>query len=92
MFSGVGLELWPPSPLSSSVWSSCLFPDKIINFTHEPGPSEVLIQRGLAGILAAVSGFILGLSSCFPPLFLPLRRWAEFHTEEDAPFVGSISN
>lgn len=69
-----------------------LSPDKTINNTHEPGPSEVLIQRGLAGILAAVSGFILGLSSCFPPLFLPLRRWAEFHTEEDALFVGSISN
>lgn len=31
------------------------------------------------------------LSSCFPPEFLPLRRWAEFHTGLDAPFVGFVS-
>lgn len=31
------------------------------------------------------------LSSCFPPEFLPLRRWAEFHTGVDAPFVGFVS-
>lgn len=29
--------------------------------------------------------------ACFPSEFLPLRRWAEFHTEPDAPFVGFVS-
>ncbi|KAL4623408.1 nucleolar transcription factor 1-A-like isoform X4 [Arapaima gigas] len=40
---------------------------------------------------------ILSLRHCllflarFPREFLPLRRWAEFHTEQDAPFVGCVS-
>lgn len=87
--SGARLDSWPLSVASSAVLKSCFSPQ--INL-FIPAREPVCVQRGLAGILAAVSGFILGSSSCFPPLFLPLRRWAEFHTEEDAPFVGSISN
>ena len=39
-------------------------------------------------ILPSLSPFFL---ACFPLEFLPLRRWAEFHTETDASFVGSVS-
>ena len=35
--------------------------------------------------------FVSFFLASFPLEFLPLRRWAEFPTELDAPFVGSVS-
>lgn len=49
-------------------------------------------EVGLAGVLVRCLWFHPPpLSSCFPPEFLPLRRWAEFHTGLDASFVGFVS-
>lgn len=57
-----------------------------VNFQDDPA------EVGLAGVLVRCLWFHPPpLSFCFPPEFLPLRRWAEFHTGLDAPFVGFVS-